>query len=79
MKDNKWVLKTTQQTLLMDLTHSLCKTDMIDMNDSQLLNTSESFAPDFWRQVEYEIILHCHGSRMVNEKFSFISMLSINC
>ena len=49
------------------------------MNDIQLLNTSESFAPDFWCHVEYKIILYCHGSRTVNEKLSFISMLLISC
>ena len=41
------VLETTQHKLPMDLTHKLCKTDMINMNDIQLLNTSEGFAPDF--------------------------------
>ena len=56
----------------------LCKTDMINMNDIQLLNTSEGFAPDFWCHVEYKIILYCHGSGMVNEKLSFVSMLLIN-
>ena len=62
------VLETTLSTKLpMDLTHKLCKTDMINMNDIQLLNTSESFAPDCWCHVEYKIILYCHGSRMVNE------------
>ena len=70
MRNNKTVLETT---------HRLCKTDMINMNDIQLLNTSESFAPDFWCHVEYKIILYCYGSRMVNEKLSFISMLLINC
>ena len=79
MRDNNRVLETAQHKLPMDLTHKLCKTDMINMNDIQLLNTSESFAPDFWCHVEYKIILYCHGSRMVNEKLSFISMLFINC
>ena len=51
----------------MHLTHKLCKTDTINMNDIQLLNTSESFTPDFWCHAEYEIILYCHGSKMVNE------------
>ena len=73
------VLETTQHKLPMDLTHKLCKTDIINMNDIQLLNTSESFAPDCWCHVEYKIIRYCHGSRMVNEKLSFISMLLINC
>ena len=72
-------LSTSQHKLPMDLTHKLCKTDMINMDDIQLLNTSESFAPDFWCHVEYKIILHCHGSRMVNEKLSFISLLLISC
>ena len=79
MRDNNCVLETTQHKLPVDLTHKLCKTDMINMNDIQLLNTSESFAPDFLCHVEYKIILYCHGSRMVNEKLSFISMLFINC
>ena len=63
----------------MDLTHKLCKTDMININDSKLLNTSECFAADFWPHVEYEIILYCYGSRKVNENLSFISMLLVNC
>ena len=71
MRDNNRVLETTQRKLPMD--------DMINMNDIQLLNTSESFAPDCWCDVEYKIILYCHGSRMVNEQLSFISMLLINC
>ena len=79
MRDNSHVLKTTQQKLPMDLTHKLCTTDMINMNEIQLLNTSESFAPDFLCDVQYKILLNCHCSRMVNEKLSFISMLLINC
>ena len=79
MRYNNRVLETTQHKLPMDLTHKLCKTDMINMNDIQLLNTPESFASDFWCHVEYKIILYCHCSRMVNEKLSFISMLLINC
>ena len=78
MRDNNRMLETTQHKLPMDLTHKLCKTHMININDIQLLNTSESFALDFWCHVEYKIILYCHGSRMVNEKLSFISMLLIN-
>ena len=42
MRDNNRVLETTQHMLPMDLTHKLCKTDMINMNDIQLLNTSKS-------------------------------------
>ena len=79
MRDNNRGLETTQHKLPIDLTHKLCKTDMINMNDIQLLNTSEDFAPDFWCYVEYKIILYCHGSRMVNEKLNLISMLLINC
>ena len=79
MRDNNRVLETAQQKLPVDLTHKLCKTDMINMNDIPLLNTSESFPPDSWCHVEYKIILYCDGSRMVNEKWSFISMLLINC
>ena len=79
MRDNNRVLETTQHKLPMDLTHKLRKTDIINMNDIQLLNTSESFAPDFWCHVEYKIILYCHGSRMVIERLSFIPMLLINC
>ena len=79
MRDNNRVLGTTQHKLPVDLIHKLCKTDMITMNDIQLLNNSESFTPDFWCHVEYKIILYCHGSRMVNEKLSFISVLLINC
>ena len=78
MRDNNCVFETTQHKLPMDPTHKLCKTDMINMNDIQLLNTSESFAPDFWCHVEYKIILYCHRSRMVNEKLSFILMFLIN-
>ena len=73
------MLETTQHKLPIDLTHKLCKTNMININDIQFLNTSESFASDFWCHVEYKIILYCYGSRMVNEKLSFISMLLINC
>ena len=79
MRDNNRVLETPQHKLPMDVTHKLCKPDMINMNDIQLLNTSERFAPDFWCHVEYKIVLYCHDSRMVNEKLSFISMLLINC
>ena len=79
MRDNNRVLETTQHKLPMDLTHKLCKTYMINMNVIQLLNTSKSFAPDFWCLVEYMIILYCHSSRIVNEKLSFISMSLINC
>ena len=43
MRDNRRVLETTQHKLSMDLTLKLCKTDMINMNDIQLLKTSESF------------------------------------
>ena len=42
----------------------------------RLLNV---FAPNFQCHVEYKIILYCCGSRMVNEKLSFTSMLLINC
>ena len=76
MRDNSSVLKTTQQKLPMDLTHKLCTTDMINMNDIQLLNTSESFAPDLLCHVQYKIIINCHGSGMVSEKLSFISTVS---
>ena len=55
MRNNNRVLETTQHKLPMDLTHKLCKTDMINMNDIQLLNTSESFAHDFWCHVEYKL------------------------
>ena len=79
MRDKNRVLETTQHKLPMDLTHKLCKTDIINMNDIQLLNTYEGFAPDVWCHVEYKVILCCHGSRMVNEKLSFIPMLLINC
>ena len=79
MRDSNRVLETTQHKLPMDLTQELCKTDMINMNDIQLLNTFEGFASDFWCLVEYKIILYCHCSRMVNEKLSFISVLLINC
>ena len=41
-RNNKRVLETTQYKLPMALTHKLCKTEMINMNDIQLLNTSES-------------------------------------
>ena len=75
MKDNNRVLET-QHKLPMDLTHKLCKINMTNTNDIQLLNTSESFAPDFWCHVEYKIILYGHGSRMVNEKLTFISKLN---
>ena len=77
MRDNNCIFETTQHKLPVDLTHKLCRTDMINMNDIQILSTSESFASDFWCYVEYKIILY--GSRMVNEKLSFISMLLINC
>ena len=43
MRKNISVLETTQHKLPMDLIHRLCKTDMINVNDIQLLNTSESF------------------------------------
>ena len=55
MRDNNHVLETTQHKLPMDLTLKLCKTHMINMNDIQLLNTSENFAPDFWCPVEYKL------------------------
>ena len=47
-----WISQTAN-----GLTHKLCKTDMINMNDIQLLNNSESFAPDSWCHVECKIIL----------------------
>ena len=40
MRDNNCVCDTTQHKLPMDLTHKLCKTDMINMNDIQLLDIS---------------------------------------
>ena len=36
MRGNNRVLEATQHKLLMDLTHKLCKTDMININDIQL-------------------------------------------
>ena len=76
MRNNKGVLETTrtsQHKLPMDLTHKLGKTDMINVNGIQLLNTS-----DFLCHVEYEIILHCYGSRMVSKKLSFVCILLTN-
>ena len=52
MRNNKRVHEATQhKLLLMDLTHKLCKTDLINTNDIQLLSTSKNFQC----HVEYNI------------------------
>ena len=79
MRNNKRVFEAAQHKLpIMDLIRKLCKTDMINMNDIQLLNISESFAPEFWCHVQYKVILYCFGSGTVSEKLSFISVFLIS-